>query len=955
MRARSVAIAISCFMFLGAAAAVAQTTGSIEGRAVDEAGGVLPGVTVEARSPALQGARVATTDAAGRYRLTVLPPGAYEVTFTLAGFAVEAKKAVPVALGKDTTLDATLRPAAKEAVVVSAEAPVVDTSATELGTNFTQRAIQTLPTGRNYSSIVQVSPGVSSDADPRNTGQNTISVYGSSGAENAFYIDGVNTTGVEYGFQGKNLNYEFIQEVEVKTGGYEAEFGRSTGGIINVITKSGGNEFHGDAFGYFNSASLQASAKPVASPQGTNQGVTQQDFGADLGGFIWKDRVWFFGAYDRVQGTIKTGPPCDIGDAPCFSPTDSEIRESKSTTNLGSAKLTFSLAPAHTLVGTFIQDPRTDTGAIIDSNHAANGDPLTYLGRQDFGGQNFSARYDGIFGGSWVAAGQWARHKERNSVGPAPGGDIIQYQEAQQNFFQTGGFGLIQAKDFTRDFYGGSLTKYLTAHEIKGGIEYEHTTADVIKRNSGGQLVTVFPNDVHPNLPIYSHAYWTTPTATIDDAPISELNATPAHKNLTLFLQDKWAILPNLTLNAGIRWDRQQIIDSSGVRQVNLNRDFAPRAGVIWDPSKDHKTKVFGSYGRFYEELPMDLVIRSFSYERQPRIINYDPTSNVPDPAAEADFGTPSAILGGFTEPSDPNMKGQYISEYIIGGEREVAPNIAVGIKGIYRDYGNVIEDFLCINDGTYCIGNPGKGSPGQSASGFFPGFQQVYGLDYETLYPAPRPVRIYRGVQLDVTKRFADNWAMTASYILSKLEGNFDGEYSPFTQTTINDPNISAAYDYFDFFTDGKNLNVITNRGPLSNDRRHQVKVSGLYVTPFRLSVGLSAYYRSGTPWTRYGYSDAYGRYEFFLTPRGAEGRMPANYEADLHLGYPIPLGPVDVNILVDVFSILNAQRAIVFDQRWDFREEDNQLPAPTNPNYGQPILRTPPTTARLGVRVSF
>ncbi len=90
-------------------------------------------------------------------------------------------------------------------------------------------------------------------------------------------------------------------------------------------------------------------------------------------------------------------------------------------------------------------------------------------------------------------------------------------------------------------------------------------------------------------------------------------------------------------MNAGLRWDRQQILDSSGVRQVNLNSDFAPRAGVIWDPSKDHKTKVFGSYGRFYEELPMDLVIRSFSYERQPRIINYDPTSNVPDPAAEAD------------------------------------------------------------------------------------------------------------------------------------------------------------------------------------------------------------------------------------------------------------------------------------------------------------------------------
>ncbi len=300
-------------------------------------------------------------------------------------------------------------------------------------------------------------------------------------------------------------------------------------------------------------------------------------------------------------------------------------------------------------------------------------------------------------------------------------------------------------------------------------------------------------------------------------------------------------------------------------------------------------------------------------------------------------------------------MKGQYISEYIIGGEREVAPNLAIGIKGIYRDYGNVIEDFLCINDGTYCIGNPGKGSPASPRAASSRGSSRSTVSTTRRCIRRRGPCGSIAGLQLDVTKRFANNWSMMASYILSKLEGNFDGEYSPFTQTTINDPNISAAYDYFDFFTDGKNLNVITNRGPLSNDRRHQVKVSGLYVTPFRLSIGISAYYRSGTPWTRYGYSDAYERYEFFLTPRGAEGRMPSNYEADLHLGYPISLGPVNINILVDVFSILNAQRAIVLDQRWDFQEADNISPAPTNTNYGQPILRTSPTTARLGVRVSF
>ena len=168
-------------------------------------------------------------------------------------------------------------------------------------------------------------------------------------------------------------------------------------------------------------------------------------------------------------------------------------------------------------------------------------------------------------------------------------------------------------------------------------------------------------------------------------------------------------------------------------------------------------------------------------------------------------------------------------------------------------------------------------------------------------------------------------------------------------------DPNISAAYDYYDFFTNGSDLSTITNHGPLSNDRRHQLKFSGVYMTPVKLSFGWSAYWRSGTPLTRYGYSDAYGRYEFFLTPRGAEGRSPSTYEADMHLGYPIETGRAKINLLLDVFNILNAQRPILLDERWDTQESENALPAPSNPGYGKAVLRTPPTSARIGVRVSF
>jgi outer membrane receptor for ferrienterochelin and colicin len=940
-------------LLLSPAILTAQTTGSLVGRATDESGGTLPGVTVEAKSPALQGSRVATTDGAGRYRLTLLPPGVYSVSFTLPGFAVDSKAGVTVGLAKESTLDTILRPAAREAIVVTGEAPVVDTTSSGLGTNLTTRAIESLPTGRNYSSITQVVPGISSDADPRNPQQGTITVYGSSGAENSFYIDGVNTTGIEYGFQGKELNYEFIQEIDVKTGGYEAEFGRSTGGIINVITKSGSNEFHGDVFGYLDRNSLRASAKPVVSSGGTVEGFQKEDYGADLGGPIWRDRIWFFAAYDRVHNTTDSAFEVPSG------PRAGEIIKSQSisTRNLASGKLTFHVSDSHSVIATFFQDPRVDTGAATDPDHSLNGDPLTYDGRVDLGGRDYAVRYEGIFGARLTATAQAARHEERNSVGPATSaGDVVQYQDAENGGFQTGGFGLIQKKSFKRTFYGGSLAPYFGNHEVKFGIEYEKAEAQVVKRESGGQLVTKFANAVNPSKPIYEHFYWTTPTATVDNAPLSQLNASPEHKNLTLYLQDKWAVLPNLTINAGIRWDRQQIVDASGTKQVDLKHDWAPRLGFIWDPTRDHKSKVFASYGRFYEELPMDLVIRSFSFERQPRIINYDPVDNHPNPAAESDHGTASAILGGFTEPSDPNIHGQYITEFIVGGEREVLPDIAVGIKGIYRDYGNVIEDFLCINDGTYCIGNPGKGGPGQSPSGFFPGFTQVYALDYEHLFPAPRPVRIYRGVQLDVTKRFSHNWQALASYIYSKLEGNFDGEYSPFTQTTLADPNISAAYDYYDFFTNGIDLTKITNRGPLSNDRRHQFKVSGVYITPFKLSIGLAAYYRTGTPLTRYGFSDAYSRYEFFLTQRGAEGRTPDNYEADLHFGYPISVGPVSINLLLDVFSILNAQRAVVLDERWSRpQESDNASPTPLNPTYKQPVYRTAPTTARLGVRVSF
>jgi hypothetical protein len=922
-------------VFLISTAAFAQTTGGVVGEVTDASGGALPGVTVEARAATLQGTRMTVTDERGSYRLALLPPGEYTLSFSLPGFAPETKT-LRVTLGGDASVDVSMRVAAATTIVVFASEPVVNTNTPSLATNFSQQAIETLPTGRNYASIVQVVPGVASDANPSNASQSTISVYGSSGAENAFYIDGVNTTNLEYGFQGTELNFEFIAEVNVKTGGYEAEYGRATGGIINVITKSGGNELTGDVFGYYDSDSLRADAKEVESTAGTAEGLTRKDYGFDIGGFLLRDKLWFFGAYDRVDHSLDSVLP--------GGPDAGDIVTSESKRSLASAKLTYKLGDAQSLVATYFQDPRDDTGAINDANHSLNGESSTYLGKQEFGGKDYALRYDGSFQSRFIFSAQVARHQESNSVGPATAaGEGVQIREASNDFFQRGGFGLIQAKEFERTHYAGSATGIVRGHEIKGGLEYQLDEAQVSKQMSGGQQVDIFANEANAARPIYRHFYWTTPDATLANAPVSALSASPEHRVTTVYLQDRWTLNDYLVISAGVRWDRQEIIDAAGVTQIDLSDDYAPRLGFTWDPSGSNRSKLFGSFGRFYEEIPMDLVIRSYSYERQPRIINYSATSTTPDPNAERDFGTQSAILGGLVTPADPDLGNQYINEYIVGYEREVRPNLAFGVKGIYRNYGEVIEDFLCADDGTYCIGNPGKGL-----------MDRVFTLDYSQTFPAPRAKRTFKGLQLDANKRFSDNWQAMASYIFSKLEGNFDGEYAPFTNIGA-DPNITAAYDYYDFFTDGRNLDRITNTGPLSNDRRHQLKMSGIYETPYKLSLGVSAYWRSGTPVTRYGFSDAYGRYEFFLTERGGEGRTPATYDADLHLGYPIKAGPTTVRLLLDVFNVLNAQRAILLDQRWGFQESDNAAATPANPRYMEPVLRTPPIAARLGVRVSF
>ena len=180
-----------------------------------------------------------------------------------------------------------------------------------------------------------------------------------------------------------------------------------------------------------------------------------------------------------------------------------------------------------------------------------------------------------------------------------------------------------------------------------------------------------------------------------------------------------------------------------------------------------------------------------------------------------------------------------------------------------------------------------------------------------------PTAKRTFKGLEIDVRKRFSSNWMLIGSYLYSKLEGNYDGSFQESTGQL--DPNNNSAYDYAEFQVHN-GINGVT--GPLTNDRRHQVKVNASYAFPFGLNAGLSAYWRSGTPITAYGYSAAYQNWEFYLSNRGAFGTTPSEYEADLHLDYPFKLGDIRLTAMMDVFNLMNRQGVVGVDQRYDLVE---------------------------------
>jgi outer membrane receptor protein involved in Fe transport len=495
------------------AMAQSSTTGSIDGTVTDPQGAGVPNATVTASGPNLISPQKVTTNEQGRYTILALPPGRYTVTVSeAAGFDEAKKENVEVNLSKTTTADigVQIKGASASVTITDTSGAAVDVSANTTGTNVSTEQFSNFPTQRTVQSLYSIAPTVARSGLRDASGRDRDpSVAGSSGPENNYILDGVNTTDPAFGGSGANLPFEFVQEVEIKTGAYGAEYGKSTGGIFNVITKSGGNEFRGDVFGYFTTKGLVADTKEFPFTGSAPNGFSEADIGGDIGGPIIKDKLWFFGAFNPQ--TRKNYFLTQTFHAPV---------ENKITTPFYSGKLTWGINQKNTFTFSTFGDFTKQEGFLFGGSGFGN-DETAFRGEVQTGGHNYTARLNSTITPTWIGEFAFGLHFQRANTLPesplttsfllnsfavvrngarvAPTHSAIVVSTAtgtgdfvngaggslQRNFVDGPGFGLYSNQDRNRWEVAARMQNLYGRHTIKYGFEWNRNIYSIATRSTG--------------------------------------------------------------------------------------------------------------------------------------------------------------------------------------------------------------------------------------------------------------------------------------------------------------------------------------------------------------------------------------------------------------------------------------------------------------------------------------
>jgi outer membrane receptor protein involved in Fe transport len=960
-----------------------ETTSTITGKIMDAQGLAVPGATVTVTGP--QGVRTVTTDSQGLFSARFLTPGTYTVRAELKGFKPAERKNVELTLARPVDVQMKLELGAMTEAVTVIGSESMDRTTTTTGATLTSEQLQRVPVGRTVSDTLYLAPGVSSSGS---AGSANPSIGGGTGLDNQYVIDGANVTNMGYGAigsysiifgsLGQATPFDFIQEVQVKTGGYEAEFGQATGGVVNVVTKSGTNELRGSAFAYGRPSGTEAAWRHFESINGSVQTNATRIFdGGVEGGFpILRNRVFFFGAYDpsRQETTLHApaGFPLEVlGDV-------DQVRKIQTY----SLKGTWQINSQHRIDASFFGDPATgDLGpqrlsALLVTDTSS-------FSSLKYGGHNQALAYHGVVGNGFLLEGRYAHSLNRIEETPSVNTWRVLDTTVTPNV-TTGGIGFFEAGNRSINHqWAGKASKILGKHEVRGGFEYDDVTYSQINQRTGptflaadgrqtatGAQINILPDVGFGQIFSVTRANFNS-------------GRTTTQKYTTVFVQDTWRATNRLTINPGIRYE-QETLNGSIIQDFSLSNNWAPRIGATYLLTSDGRTRVYGNYGRYYSRVPNDLAARALSADDGISRADYfdaNLTQPVPNGVVTQVPGGGQitqhfVVAGTSADAIDPDAKLGYTNEYVAGFERQVWTNTSVDLRYIHRNIGRVLEDVANapmvaydlevpgVTSVEYILTNPSTDTQVLPSTAFL-------GASFDNA------IHKYDAVELTMNRRMSNNWSMIASYRWSKLRGNFEGYYRD--DNGQSDPGITSLYDFptndpsytaigvpqFGYQGD---IRFLGESGILPLDRPHQFKVFTNYLMFNSLNLGVGVTVGSGAVLTGLAANPNYSsggeipissRGAGFQTIDGFKDRAPMFSQVDFQASYGFNVTSRQrLTLIADAFNILNRRSPLTYDQWTQLARE---VP---NPDFGSPITQVlpghPPTfqapfAVRFGARFSF
>jgi Carboxypeptidase regulatory-like domain/TonB-dependent Receptor Plug Domain len=971
-----------------------RTTGNIEGTVTDGNGGVVPNVSILVTGVSVGFSRNVQSDSQGEFRLQQIPGGTYKITTTaLGGFAAANVDNVTVTIENTTTVSLKLGvAAASESVVVTTDAlgVTIDASESKVQTNITSKLIEQLPKGVGFTSLLNISPATR--PEPLSGG---FQVDGASGSENSFIVDGLPLENFLTGSLNpiNNIPTSIVAEIQIKTGGFEAEHGGASGGVIVVATRSGSDTFHGEVSAGFDASALQprpraAMSRFVSGSANAAAIAANPDYTyllrptrdkflnmyptATFSGPIIKSRMWFLASYSpqifrvtRTSTFINT-PTNAMFSTGRFVPTTRQV----SGVDLAPIKYkrnerfeyAFSKVDAqifNNLRGSvsYLWNPDVVDGNLPFAS-ITTGNPVntTYAGFSYLSGDyarlqggrinsnNLTGQITYTPTSKLIATFRYGRAFQNQKGGNYALANEPRYvcggSQAAYSTIATGcpggqGFQNLATNSITtrdvsiKNEYNGDVSflspDFFGKHEFKSGYQYGRTSNDALGGNAGTGTVTLFYGQDYSQAVAGVSLPCTLGSATcIGVGTLTRAGTKGFAKNTyqAIYGQDKWQPSSRLVLNLGVRIEKENLpsynegfaLAGSPIPPIELGwgKKIAPRLGGAYNLFGDGKTKIYASYGWFYDRLKFNLPRGLFGGNFQR--VDYFPIS-----AANPNYTyyTPQRILGTWTDPLGggnpstagglsqlqrdqripsnltaaqftalglpvtgiaPDLKPFRQSEFTVGFERELSRSFVLSARYTRKNVDHAIEDhgILGLNESeNYPIGNPGEG--------------YVLALDKATGYvKSAKPQRLYNAFEVVLNKRLSNNYFFNMNYTWSRLFGNYSGLASSdeITAATGTGRSSPATNRFFDYAINGYTTSGDPDNGFLATDRRHAFKAYGGYsFNKWKSkdhSTDLSFFYTGlqGTPITTFVTVFATS---IPLVKRGDLGRTPVYTQTDL------------------------------------------------------------------------